>query len=52
MIDWEKDDKIRRVSVKPLFLIQQVQANGILKLRPVIDCSRYLDPLFNFGKIS
>ena len=53
---WESQGKVIRVEKEslvnnPLSLIKQTQACGTLKLRPVIDCSRYLNDLFKIEKI-
>lgn len=54
---WEKQGKVIRVASEslvnnPMSVIEQTQSCGKLKLRPVIDCSRYLNDLFKVEKIS
>ena len=53
---WETQGKLFRVEKEslvnnPMSLIKQVQSCGTVKLRPVIDCSRYLNDLFVVEKI-
>ena len=53
---WESQGKLFRVEKEslvnnPMSLIKQVQSCGTVKLRPVIDCSRYLNDLFVVEKI-